>query len=122
MEAVSGETQIDVANPQIDIHHTAGRAFGDDSNYNEFRDLIRNPWQPLNCARDFKQAMRFVKVQYPKSQIDHHFNYGEFKIADRFSYTFGWTMYNQIYVMDNHLPKWREGSISTPSGERFFYG
>ena len=30
-------------------------------------------------------------------------------------------MYNQTYRMDNQLPKWREASISTPSGQRFFY-
>jgi len=30
-------------------------------------------------------------------------------------------MYNQIYRMDNQLPKWREASISMPNGRRFFY-
>jgi len=30
-------------------------------------------------------------------------------------------MYNQTYAMDNQLPKWREASISTPNGRRFFY-
>ena len=31
------------------------------------------------------------------------------------------TMYNQIYRMNNQLPKWREASISTPNGQMFFY-
>ena len=100
-EADPGETPMDEENPEIEVHPTAGRTFGDDPDYNEFRDLINNPWQPFYCAEDFKQAIRFVEAHYPKSQIDRHFNEGGCKIPEHFSYTSGWTMYNQIYAMDN---------------------
>jgi hypothetical protein len=99
----------------------AGRTFGDDSDHNEFRDLLNNLWQPFYCAEEFKQAIRFVEAHYPKSQNNRHFNEGGCKIPEHFSYTSGWTMYNQIYAMDNQLPKWREASISTPNGRRIFY-
>jgi len=120
-EANPGETPMDKEIPEIEVHPTAGRTFGDDPDYNEFQDLIDNPWQPFYCAEDFKQAIRFVEAHYPKLQIDCHFNEGGCKIPEHFSYTSGWTMYNQIYRMDNQLPKWRETSISTPNGRRFIY-
>jgi len=112
---------MDEENPKIEVHPMAGRTFGDDPDYNEFRDLINNPWQPFYCAEDFKLGIRFVEAHYPKSQIDRHFNQGGCKIPEHFSYTSGWMMYNPIYRMDNQLPKWREASISTPNGPRFFY-
>jgi len=112
---------MDEENPEIPVHPTAGRTFGDDPNYTEFRKLIKYPWQLFCCADDFKQAIRFVKAHYPRSQIDRHFNEGGCKIPEHFSYTSGWTMYNRIYRMDNQLPKWREASISTPNSQRFFY-
>jgi len=62
----------------------AGMRFGDDPDYNEFRDLINTPWQPFYCTEDSKQAIRFVKAYYPKSQIDRHFNEGGCKIPEHF--------------------------------------
>ena len=112
---------MDEENPEIEVHSTAGRTFGDDPDYNEFRDLISTRWQPFYFADDFQQAIRFVKAHYPKSQIDRHFNEVGCKIPEHFSYTSRWTMYNQIYRMDNQVPKWREASISMPNGRRFFY-
>jgi hypothetical protein len=37
------------------------------------------------------------------------------------SYTSCWTMYNQVYMMNNKVPRWREASSSTPHGQRIFY-
>ena len=74
-------------NPGIKGHPIAGRTFGDDPDYNEFRDLINNLWQLFYCAEDFKQAIRSVEAHFPKSQIDHHFNEGGCKIPEHFSYT-----------------------------------
>jgi len=107
--------------PEIKVHSTPGSTFGDDPDYNEFRDLIDNPWHSFHYAEDFKQAIRFVEAHYPKSQIDRHFKEGGCKIPEHFSYTSGWMMYNQIYAMDNQLPKWREASISAPNSQTFFY-
>jgi len=120
-EADTEESPMDEENPEIEVHPMARSTFGDDPDYNEFRDLINNPWQQFYCAKDFKQAIRFVKAHYPKSQIDCHFKEGGCNIPEHFSYTSGWTMYNQIYRMDNHLPKRRDASISTRNGRRFFY-
>jgi hypothetical protein len=115
-----GETLTNEKNPEIEVHSTTGRNFGDDPAYNEFRDLVNNPWQTFYCAEDFTQAIRFVEAHYPKSQIDRQLNEGGCKIPEHFSYSSRWTMYNQIYVMDNHLRKWREASISPPNGRRFW--
>jgi len=84
-----GETLMDKENPEIKIHSKVGRTFGDNPDYNEFRDLINNPWQHFYCAEDFKQAISFVEAHYPKSQIDHHFNEGGCKIPGHLSYTSG---------------------------------
>jgi len=112
---------MDEEDPEIKVYHTAGRTFDDDPDYNEFRDLMNNPSQPIYCAKDCNQAIRLVEAHYPKSQLDCHFNEGRWKIPDHFSYTSRWMIYNQIYRMDNQLPKWREASISTPNGWRLFY-
>jgi len=119
--AEPGETAMDKENPAIKVYPTAGRTFGDDPDYNEFSDFINNPWQPFHWAADFEQAIRFVEAHYREAQNDRRFNEGGWKIPERFSYTTGWTMYNQIYPMDNQLPKWREGFISTRNSRRFFY-
>jgi len=115
------ETPRDEVNPEIEVHPTAGRNFGDDPDYNEFWDLIYNLWQPFYCAEDFKLAIRFVEAHYPKSQIDRRFNEGGWKITDHFSYNSSWTMNNQIYAMDNQLLKWWEAYIATPNGWRIFH-
>jgi hypothetical protein len=104
-EADPGESPMDKEHLDIEVNPMAGRTFCDDPDYNDFRDIINNPWQPFYCPEDFKQAIRFVEAHYPKSHIDRHFNEGGCKIPEYFSYTSGWTMYNQIYTMDNQLPK-----------------
>lgn len=112
---------MDEEPPEFEVDPTAERTFGDDPEYNEFRGLINNLWHPFHCAEVFKQAIKFVEAHYPKSHIVRHCIEGECNIPDHFSYTSGWTMYNQIYGMDSQLPKWREGSIFTPHGRRFSY-
>jgi len=83
-EADTGGTPMDKENPEIEVHPTAGRTCGDDPDYNEFRDLINNLWQPFHCAEDFKQAIRFLEAHYPKSQIDRRL----MKAVARFPRTF----------------------------------
>jgi len=112
-EADPGETLINGKNPKIDIHHTAGRTFSDDSNFCEFRDLINNRWQPFYCSDNFKQTIRCVEAHLPNAQIGHHFNEGRCKVPKHFCYTSERTMYNQIIMVDNQRPKWWEASIST---------
>jgi len=114
-------TPMDKENPEIKVPPTAGRTFGDDSYYIEFWNHINILWQLLNCAGDFKQAIRFVKAHYPTSQIDHDYNEDGCKIPEHFSYTSGWMIYNEINTMHNLLPKLREATISTPNDRRFFY-
>jgi len=120
-EADPGEPPMDEENLEIEVYPMAGRTFSDDPDCNEFQDLINNPWQPLNCAEDLKQAIWFINAHYPKSQIDLHFDKGRWKIPMHFAYLSGWMMYNQFLAMDNQLPKFREASISTPHGRRLFY-
>jgi len=98
--AVTRETPIDEGNPEPEVRPTAGRAFGDNPDYNESRDIFNTLWQPIYCAEDFKQAIRFVKVHYPKSHIDHHFNEGGCNIPEQFPSTTEWTTNNQIDVID----------------------
>jgi len=98
---------MDEQNPEMELHPTAGRTFFDDPDYNEFQDLTYNLWQLFYSANDLKQAIRFFESHYPESQIDRHFNEGRCKIPEHFSPTSGWTLYNQIYMMDNQLPKLR---------------
>ena len=116
-----GDTPMDDNHPEFNVHPTAGTTFGDAPEYHEFQDHIKNPWQPYQCAEEFKQAIRFVKAHYPNWKIDPHFNKGRFKIPKHCSYTSGWTMYTQIYPMDTQLSKWREWSISTHNNRRLFY-
>ena len=54
---------MDEQNPEIEVQPMARRTFSDDRGYNEFRDLIINPWRPLDRAEDFKQAIRFAEAQ-----------------------------------------------------------
>jgi len=115
------ETPMDEENPEIKVYSTPRRTFCDNSYYTEFWHLINNPWLPSYYTEDFKLAIRFVEAHFPKPQIDYHFNEGWCKIPEYFSYTSGWTMYNQIYAFDNQLRRWRETVISTPHGQSVFY-
>jgi len=75
-EADTVEALIAETNPEIKVYPTAEMTFGDDPDYNEFRDLINNPWQLFNCTEDFKQAFRFIEAHSHKSQIHRHLNNG----------------------------------------------
>jgi len=71
-------------NLEIKVHSVAGRTVSDNSDSNEFQDLINNPWQPFHCTEDFKQAIIFVEEHYRKSQIDRHFNEGGCMMSNTF--------------------------------------
>lgn len=80
---------MDEDNPEIELHPMAGRTFRDNPVHNEFLVFIKSLWQPLYYPENCKQAIRFIEVQYPKSQIGHHFNEGGCNITEHCSDTSG---------------------------------
>jgi len=106
MEKVDiGESPIEEDNQDIEVQPTAGQSFAEYPNYNELQHLINNQWQLFCCSEDVKQPIVFGETYYPKSPIDHYFNFSRYKIPEQFSYTSRWTRYSPIYAMDKQLPE-----------------
>jgi len=80
VEADLRETLMNKENLESEVYPTARRIFSDDSDYNEFQDLNNTLSRPSPWAAYFKQAIRFLNVHNPKSQIDLHLNEDGWKI------------------------------------------
>lgn len=47
---------------ELKLHRMPGRRFGDNHNYNKFCHLTNNLDDPIYCANDVIQAIRFVEL------------------------------------------------------------
>jgi hypothetical protein len=104
-EADCGATPMFKENLAIEVQPMAGSTCGHDPTDNEFQGLINTMWHLYHYPEDCKQDIRSFQTHYPKSRNDRHFNEDRLQIPKHFPYNAKWVIYNQLYTMNNQLPK-----------------